>query len=65
MLKNVALDSAATALAWQDEVKACDSTEHRADTINSNMHITSMVLPFPGGPNKSKPRAGALKPVKS
>uniref|UniRef100_A0A3B4H981 Galectin n=1 Tax=Pundamilia nyererei TaxID=303518 RepID=A0A3B4H981_9CICH len=23
-----------------------------------------MVFPFPGGPNKSKPRAGALRPVK-
>ena len=27
--------------------------------------FTNIVLPFPGGPNKSRPRAGALKPVKS
>lgn len=30
--------------------------------INS---LTNIVFPFPGGPNKSRPRAGALKPVKS
>ena len=27
--------------------------------------LTNIVFPFPGGPNNKRPRAGALRPVKS
>lgn len=73
MLKNVAFDSAATALAlWEeakgsgvsDKTEATPSTTYNYNTA-SNRVLTSIVFPFPGGPNKSKPRAGDLRPVKS
>ena len=31
--------------------------------IQENKALTSIVLPFPGGPNNNNPLAGALKPV--
>lgn len=81
MLKKVAFDSAATALALWEEAQTVigwiiqkpgyhqqyAKFEAETDTNNSEWwkKLTSMVFPFPGGPNKSKPRAGALKPVKS
>lgn len=35
------------------------------EPVGQNTSLTSIVFPLPGGPNKSKPRAGALRPVKS
>lgn len=85
MLKNVALDSAATALALREEVKTViqpiipeqDYQQLHANSkaqfelcnhvcrVGEKTSLTSMVFPLPGGPNRSRPRAGALRPVKS
>ena len=54
MLKNRALASEATAFAYEQQINS---------RIDSILIITSMVFPFPGGPNNRIPRTGARKPV--
>ena len=36
---------------------------HGIIKVNFQNILTNIVLPFPGGPYNSKPRAGALRPV--
>ena len=63
MLKNLACDSWATALAFIAERGGVGNT--LLGMLSPCARLTSMVLPLPGGPKRSSPLAGDRSPVNS